>query len=51
MTETATGSTSWDTLERWSATAFLIGGLLMVVDAAFVATNVVTGTEDFLLLG
>lgn len=51
MTEPATGTTRWESLERWSATAFLVGGLLMVVDAAFVAANVVTGTEDFLLLG
>ncbi len=38
-------------LPRWSATAFLVGGFLMVVDAAFVTANIVTGTEHFLLLG
>lgn len=42
---------AWSSLERWSATAFLIGGSLMVVDAAFVAANIVTGTERFLFLG
>lgn len=41
----------WESLEQWSPTAFLVGGLLMVVDAAFVAANVVTGAEHFLLLG
>lgn len=38
-------------LERWSATAFLVGGLLMVVNAAFVAANVVTGADRFLVVG
>lgn len=38
-------------LERWSATAFLIGGLLLGVDAVFVATNIVTGAERYLFLG
>lgn len=41
----------WGSLERWSATAFLVGGLLMVVDAGIVAANVVTGTERLLLFG
>lgn len=40
-----------ESLERWKATAFLVGGLLMVVNAVFVAANVVTGAEHFLLLG
>lgn len=41
----------WAGLERRTATAFGIGGLLMAVDAALVAANIVTGTERFLFLG
>lgn len=40
-----------DSLEQWSGRAFVIGGLLMVVDAAFVAVTIVTGAEPFLVLG
>lgn len=38
-------------LARWSSTAFLIAALLMFVDAAIVAANIVTGEEGFLVLG
>lgn len=38
-------------LERASANAFLIGGLLLAVDAVFVAANVVSGVEWYLFLG
>lgn len=41
----------WESFAKWSATAFLFAGLLMVVDAAIVATNIVTGEEGFLVLG
>ncbi|ADB60800.1 hypothetical protein Htur_1915 [Haloterrigena turkmenica DSM 5511] len=41
----------WGSFAKWSATAFLVAGLLMVVDAAIVATNIVTGEEGFLVLG
>lgn len=48
---TSVNDRRWESLANWSTTAFLVGGLLMVVDAAFVAANIVTGAEDFLLLG
>lgn len=41
----------WKLLDQWSGTAFVVGGLLMVVDAVFVAANILTGSESFLLLG
>lgn len=41
----------WKWIERRSAKAFLIGGLLMAVDAVLVTANIVTGTEQLLLLG
>lgn len=41
----------WELLEQQSGTAFVVGGLLMIVDAAFVAANIVTGSESLLLLG
>lgn len=37
--------------ETRSAAAFLIGGLLMLVDAAVVGANVLTGAERLLVLG
>lgn len=40
-----------ESLDRWNSRAFLLGGLLMLVNATFVAATVVTGTEHFLLLG
>lgn len=45
------GNEILQSLERWRSTAFLVGALLMVGDAAFVAANVVTGAEHFLMLG
>lgn len=33
MTETATGSTLWDTLERWCANVFLAAGTLLLIAA------------------
>lgn len=41
----------WGSLERWKTTAFLIGGLLMAVDAVIVGANIVTGAERLLLVG
>lgn len=41
----------WQALERWSSTAFLLGGLLMVIDVGFVAANVTTGAERYLIQG
>ncbi len=41
----------WRSLEQWSRTAFVVGGLLMIVDASFVAASIVTATEGFLLVG
>lgn len=41
----------WDSLEQWRATAFLIGGVIFVADAALLASNVAAGTERFMTLG
>lgn len=41
----------WKWIEQRSAKAFLIGGLLMAVDAVLVTANIATGTEQLLLLG
>lgn len=41
----------WNLLQKWSATAFLVGGGLLVLDAAIVVANIVTGAEHWLLLG
>lgn len=41
----------WRLFEQWSATAFLIGGLLMVIDGALVVANIATGAEHWMLLG
>lgn len=41
----------WGSLERWKTTAFLVGGLLMAVDAVVVAAMIVTGVERLLLVG
>lgn len=41
----------WDTLERWSATAFLIGGVIFLADTALVANGLVAGTEPPMTLG
>lgn len=38
-------------LERWRSAAFLVGGLLLVVDAVLVAANIATGADRFLILG
>lgn len=40
-----------EALERWNSSAFLIGGLLLVVDAAWLAANIATGAEDYLVVG
>ena len=40
-----------ESLAKWSATAFLVGGLLMVVDTAIVAANIAAGDEGLLALG
>lgn len=45
------GDGVWGWLEQRRETAFLVGGLVMVVDAGLVAANIATGTEAFLLLG
>lgn len=42
----STNSTQWwHSLERWRATAFLLGGVIFVVDTALVAMHLVQGTE------
>lgn len=40
-----------ESLERWRATAFLVGGVIFVADAALLASNVAAGTERFMTLG
>lgn len=35
----------WESLEKWRATAFLIGGAIFVADVALVASHVAAGTE------
>ena len=40
-----------NSLERWSPSAFLIGGLLLAVDAAWLAANLSIGGENYLLTG
>ncbi|MFT4884491.1 MAG: hypothetical protein ACI8U4_002007 [Natronomonas sp.] len=35
----------WETLEQWRATAFLIGGLIFVVDTALLVVHMYSGTE------
>lgn len=44
-------SSRWEPLERWSPTAFLIAGVVFVIDAAIVATNVIVGAEHLMLFG
>lgn len=41
----------WSGLERWRATAFVIGGLLLVADAAWLAGNIAMGGGDYLVTG
>lgn len=41
----------WSGLERWRSTAFLIGGLLLVADAAWLAGNMAMGGENYLMSG
>lgn len=41
----------FDSLERRSSSAFVLGGLLLVVDAAIVAIKILTGAESLLILG
>lgn len=40
-----------NSLEQWSPSAFLIGGLLLAVDAAWLAANLSMGGENYLLTG
>jgi hypothetical protein len=39
-----------ESLEQWSATAFLIGGILIAINAAIVATGIVTSSEQVIVL-
>lgn len=41
----------FDSLERWSGSAFVVAGVLLVVDAAIVAIQIRTGAESLLILG
>lgn len=38
--------TQWQSLEQWRKTAFLLGGIIFVADAALVAFNIAAGVED-----
>lgn len=35
----------WESLERWRSTAFLVGGVIFLVDTAVVAARLVQGTD------
>lgn len=39
------GKTQWESLERWRSTAFLVGGVVFLVDTAVVAARLVQGTD------
>lgn len=41
----------WSSLEQWSPTAFLIGGLLLAVNAAWYAANISVGAANYQLTG
>lgn len=41
----------WGTVERWSAAAFLLGGVIFAADTVLVASGLVSGTEPPLTLG
>lgn len=41
----------WGAVERWSATAFLSGGVIFAADTALVASGLAAGTEPPLTLG
>lgn len=41
----------WNSLEQWTGTAFLVGGVIFVADAVLLATNVGLGTERWMTLG
>lgn len=41
----------WRSLEQWSPTALLIGGLLLAVDATWLAANISIGAENYQLTG
>lgn len=45
MAETAPSTTRWKSLEQWSPTAFLVAGVLLVVFAALLGYEGVTGTS------
>lgn len=45
-----TSKDAWESLERWRATAFLVGGLLIAINAAIVATGIVTNSEQVIVL-
>ncbi|WP_255151608.1 hypothetical protein [Halorarius halobius] len=51
MTATASGTRLWESLGKRRSTAFLVGGLLLAVDAAWLAMNMSTGAEGYLLPG
>lgn len=51
MAETTIGATRLESLEQWSPTAFMVGGFLLLVDAAVVAATIATGADSLLVLG
>lgn len=40
----------WEWLEQWRATAFLVGGVLIAVNAAIVATGILVASERVIML-
>lgn len=41
----------WRTLQRWRATFFVVGGLILACDAFLVSAEILTGSEHWILLG
>lgn len=41
----------WQSLEQWSATAFLIGGGILAIDAGLVAAEIAVGVDRWMVLG
>lgn len=41
----------WGSLQRWRATAFLVGGLILACDAVLVSAEILTDADHWILLG
>lgn len=45
------GDGIWASLRRWRSTAFLVGGLILACDAVLITAEIVSGVENWILLG